>query len=193
MIAWLAARNPRSCLPFADARADRRWARVSPCILAGHLPACGPLLTLATAASGAPVAAAGLLVARAELTALQTVRWLVVGSRVDADGPHEWIECRDGAGRLGLQCHLLPDTDYLGWEALTRLVEPAAARGAAPLRDAPPGYLAVLDFRCRRHAGLHLVEARDVADLSPWGAETVRAVARASGLALSRPTAPATR
>lgn len=193
MIAWLAARSARSCPPFADARADRRWSRVSPRTLAQCLPAAGPLLTLATTAPGASAATASLLVARIELAALQTMRWLVIGSRVDVDGPHEWIECRDGDGRLGLQCHLLPDTDYLGWEALANLAEPVTARSLPPLRDAPPSYLGVLDFHWRRHAGLDLVDASEVAEISPSGAETVRAVARAARLAVTRPTARAAR
>lgn len=193
MIAWLAARGARSRLPFAGAGADRRWRRMSPRELAARLPSAGPLLTLATVmpADAAPVS--GLLVARAELAPLQVMHWLVVASRVDADGPHEWIECRDRDGRLGLQCHLLPDTDYLGWETLAGATDAAPARSVPPLRDPPPSFLGVLDFRWRRHAGLNLVDALDVTAVSRWGAETVRAVARAANLSVTFPTAPAGR
>ncbi|TAL74767.1 MAG: hypothetical protein EPN56_10110 [Rhodanobacter sp.] len=182
MIAWLAARAARSCLPFTDTRADRRWVRASPRALAERLPAAGPLLTLATPVPTAAATAGGFLVARTELAALPAMHWLIVGSRVDADGPHEWIECRDRDGRLGLQCHLLPDTDYLGWEALTCLVENTAACEAPPMCDPPPSFLGVLDFRWHRQAGLNLVDAVDVTGVSPWGSEAVRAAARATGL-----------
>lgn len=191
MIAWLAARGTRSRLPFTGVGADRRWLRVAPCEFAAHLPLAGPVLTLATTAAAAP--ASRLLVARAELAPLQAMSWLVVGSRVDVDGPHEWIECRDRDGRLGLQCHLLPDTDYLGWEALTGMGGAGCTHNLPPLRDPPPAFLGVLDFRWRRQAGLGWLDAHDVATVSRWGADVVRAVARATGLPVTLPTAPARR
>lgn len=183
MMAWLAAHVARRCPPFVSADADRQWRRMLPHDFARHLPALGPVLVVAHAAHGSDTTRRGLPGGPCELAALPAMRWLIAASSVDSDGPHEWIECRDARGRLCLQLHLLPDTDYLGWETLTSLAGSGPAPGdrPAPVHGEPEA-LRVCDFRCDGCAGLPRLHAVDRFTLSWPGMDAVRTMARITRL-----------
>ena len=55
---------------------------------------------------------------------------LCLASAVTADGPREWLTVVRRHGQRAPQLHLLPDTDYLAWDAL-------AGATPAPLDAAP--------------------------------------------------------
>ncbi|HKR75861.1 MAG TPA: hypothetical protein VJR95_04305 [Rhodanobacter sp.] len=159
--------------------------RIVPQLLARHLSATGPVLYMpyvAPVASGATVP--GLLAGCRELAPLLRVHWLVAASAIGSDGPHEWLECRARDGRLCARLHLLPDSDYLGWDALLAAgMAVQAAHGPQP----DDGYISVarlLEFRCHRIAGLDLLDALPATGISALGDGIARGIARAEGLAL---------
>jgi hypothetical protein len=160
--AWLdlcglveAARTCRSRLCLSTAR----W-------LAG-LPALGSVLYAPAARGvlrGSPLP--GLLVESVELAPLLHTRSLASVSAITPDGPREWMECRDAGERLLARLYLLPDTDYLAWDAL--YARAGAGRVAAARANAStwrPTRPQLLRFRLHRHAGLQLLGA-DAVDAS---------------------------
>lgn len=186
MFGWLATHVAQDCGRASGAPVERHWRRVTPQRLAAGLPALGSVLCLRYAAPPVAVESLprGLLAMRRECRPMLRVRWLVAAGVVSSDGPREWLECRDRDGWPCARLHLLPDTDYLGWDALL------AAGVSAP--DAPrsrPDAARVLSaqwlrFRCRRLAGLALLDAQPVAGVSALGSELARGIARAEGVVL---------
>jgi hypothetical protein len=65
---------------------------------------------------------------------------LLAASAITVEGPREWIECLAADGLPRARLYLLPDTDYLSWDALhagacsTSVCEPAAAGSWRPVR-----------------------------------------------------------
>lgn len=183
MFGWLASRVALVCPRAEAAVVERRWLRIAPQVLARRLPALGSVLYLPCAVP-AEAAAPGLLVECRDLAPLLGVRWLVAASVIGSDGPHEWLECRAGDGRLLARLHLLPDSDYLGWDALLSIgvsVPAACGPGSGDERIEAARLQA---FRCRRLAGLTLLDALPAARVSALGSELARGIARAEGLAL---------
>lgn len=186
MFGWLATHLAHVCPRAAGIAVERRWLRIAPRQLAGCLPAAGCVLYLPCATPVATDAIEpGLIAARRELAPLLCVRWLVAASAIGSDGPHEWLECRAGDGRLCARLHLLPDSDYLGWDALLAAAAPMPATGQQAPDDTCVEAAHLLDFRCRRLAGLVVLDALPAPRVSVLGGEIAQGIARAEGLALA--------
>jgi len=185
MFGWLATHVAHLCPHAVGAEVQRRWRRITPRLLARRLPGAGPVLYLPYAAPATKDAAVpGLLAGGRELAPLLRVHWLVAASAIGSDGPHEWLECHARDGRLCARLHLLPDSDYLGWDGLLAAgVAAHAAHGPRP-GDERIAAARLLEFRCRRVAGLDLLDALPAASISTLGDGIARGIARAEGLAL---------
>lgn len=184
MFGWLATHVSPLCPRVAGAEVERRWLRIAPQSLARRLPATGPVLYLPCVAPAADAAVPGLLAGCRELAPLLRVHWLVAASVIGSDGPHEWLECRTRDGRLCARLHLLPDSDYLGWDALLAAGAPVPAMGRRRPDDERLAAARLLDFRCRQLAGLEVLEALPAVGVSALGGGIARDIARAEGLAL---------
>ncbi|WP_243041845.1 hypothetical protein [Dyella sedimenti] len=155
--------------------------------LAARLPMLGSVLYLPTRKApsrGWPLPA-GWLASRHELAPLLATRELCVASMVGVDGPREWIDCIDAEGRFCARLHLLPDTDYLAWDALLsrgRPLPPLPWRSECAACRAASAEL--VHFRTRRLGGLELLEALPLSRLSILGQDIAREVARASDVTL---------
>jgi len=178
MFGWLASRS--TLCPHATATAvSRRARRITPHLLLDLLPALGSVLYLhATANEALPDdLPQGVLVQRA-CVPLLGVCWLVAVSAVTGDGPREWCECVDARGRTRARWHLLPDTDYLAWDALTA----CCTEQVSPLMDAHPllpDSAKVVNFHLREFAGLLLLEQAAAPALSPLGEHIAKHIANA--------------
>ena len=106
-----------------------RWLAVAPQTLAQGLAQLGCVLYLpARRCDADPVdLPLGLLAESRELTPLLRTCYVGLASAVTGEGPREWIECVDAAGMLQARIYLLPDTDYLAWDALFAEGVPVAA------------------------------------------------------------------
>ncbi|WP_203546626.1 hypothetical protein [Dyella caseinilytica] len=126
----------------------------------------------------------GLLVDEHALAPLLDTRWLLATSTVTEDGPREWLECVDSSGRIRARLHLLPDTDYLAWDALMNAGDlhngPAALSNTSPLR---PDSAEVVSFKVRELAGLQLLERSNSA-LSSLGGRIAARIAHAESAVL---------
>jgi hypothetical protein len=189
MFGWLASHAASFCRQAGLQPASRRWMHTSPWRLARQLPQLGSVLYLpgritATADELPP----GLLAERLELTPLLQTCRLAAVSVIGSDGPHEWLECFDRHDGLRARLHLLPDTDYLGWDALLASTAPSSAPGPPWPRG---GFRAenagVLRFRLRPLAGLHLLEADAPVAVSTLGRDIAGGIARAEAVELCWP------
>lgn len=119
----------------------------------------------------------GLLVECAELGPLLQTRALVAAGAITPDGPREWIECLDAGDRVLARLYLLPDTDYLAWDALHAAAGTAtddATRGPSWR----PASARLLRFRVRHLAGLQVLGAEAGVGASPLGRELAARIAR---------------
>jgi len=186
MFGWLANPLAHVCPRAVGAAVERRWLRIAPRQLACRLPAVGCVLYMpCTVAATTNEIELGLLVAHRALAPLSRVHWLVGASTIDNDGPHEWLECRDGSGRLHARLHLLPDSDYLGWDALLTAGAQTSAMAPRLPGDACIEAAHLLDFRCSRLAGLAVLDAAPATRVSVLGGEIAQGIARAEGLVLT--------
>lgn len=154
----------------------RRW-RITPAPLAAALPALGSVLYMPLTACGPefPPMTRGVLVETPQLALLLRVRWLMAVSVIVVDGPREWVDGIDHAGDPCVRLHLLPDTDYLGWDRLLACGESVVAGSPAPhLRalDACP-----LRFHRRQLAGLDVLRGEAVTALSPLSRQLAEQIA----------------
>lgn len=161
----LLERGPRAI----GADVCRRRLRMTTTTLVESLPMLGSVLymPLAACGPGLPQRPCKALVETPSLALLLRVHWLLAVSEVAVDGPREWIDGIDRDGSPCVRLHLLPDTDYLGWDRLLGRGEPAPAMPHAPhLRalDASP----VRFHRCRQ-AGFDVLRGETVTRLSPLG------------------------
>ncbi|MEO7066324.1 MAG: hypothetical protein ABI114_05420 [Rhodanobacter sp.] len=173
----------------AGAAVVRRVGRAVPSAMFRALPALGcvlympmPPMPLPWRASGM---ARGLLVDDVQLMPLLQVRWLVAATVVTTDGPREWLDCLDARGALCARLYLLPDTDYVAWDALLPLDD-----GVAPCllpclsQHLRPVSAQCVRFRSRRLAGLSVLGVDASTCLSPLGRQLANRVARAEALTL---------
>jgi hypothetical protein len=184
MFGWLATHS-RSACRLAAPTVQRRWLRVAPPLLAECLPLLGDVLYVSGAGTCVPPdMPPGWLAARCELSPLLQMHWLAVAGHVGDDGPCEWLECLDRHGRLRARLHLLPDTDYLAWDALPAIGVP----DVPPLRrDWPPfrpAWACTLRLRLRRLAGLAVLDAAAPGPLSDLGRDLAGRIARAEAVPL---------
>ncbi len=172
-------RRQASCPQASGAGACRRWLRITPTSLAAALPALDSVLYMPLAAGAPPLPALprGLLVETPQLTLLLRVRWLMVVSVIEVDGPREWIDGLDRTGRPCVRLHLLPDTDYLGWDRLLAGGEPAIAMPDTPHLWALDAY--PLCFHRRPLGGLDVLRGEEASELSPLGRQLAGRIARA--------------
>jgi hypothetical protein len=175
-IPWSRQRQAR-CLQASGTGACRRWLRTAPAPLLAALPALDRVLYLPLATCGPELSALprGLLVETPALAPLLRVRWLMAVSLIAVDGPREWVDGLDRTGHPCVRLHLLPDTDYLGWDRLLASGEPAPAMPDTPhlpALDACP-----LRFRRRRLAGLDVLLGEAAGALSPLGRQLAGQIA----------------
>ena len=184
MFGWLATHVAHLCPRATGAEVERRWMRITPQLLARRLPAAGPMLYLSCVVPAATDAVTGLLAGCRELAPLLRVHWLVAASVISSDGPHEWLECRARDGCLCARLHLLPDSDYLGWDGLLAAGMPVRATRKQHPDNERIEAARLLDFRCRQLAGLEVLDALPATRVSVLGGGIARGIARAEGLAL---------
>jgi hypothetical protein len=188
MFGWLAAHSIPLCRHASPAILSRRVQRITPQRLLRTLPDLGVVLYL-HATSTAVIAEAhppGLLVAQRAFAPLLDTHWLCATSVVTDDGPREWWECIDRTGRPRARLHLLPDTDYLAWDAATAShasdIRPPIHR-AELLR---PNSARVAHFCLRPFAGLQLLDDMQAASLSPLGSRVALHIANAESAVLQK-------
>ncbi|RDS83019.1 hypothetical protein DWU98_07765 [Dyella monticola] len=188
MFGWLAARSIPLCRRAPRALASRRIRPITPHAWLDLLPALGSVLylhTRSTAVMG-DVFPSGMLVSHRAFAPLLEARWLVAVCVVTDDGPREWCECVDHLGRTRARWHLLPDSDYLAWDALTASCQAdtdmLARIDAQPLR---PDHACVVNFRVRHLAGLDVLEHDTAVALSPLGDHLAARIAHAEAVLLA--------
>lgn len=162
------------CAPIADA--DLRWLAPDRREFPARLAGLGPVLCLWAdsprgAAAGAP-----------DLHALAHPARLCHACAVTPEGPRESLSFCDEAGIARVHLHLLPDTDYLAWDALV-----AAARTLPASDGAPAGRVdraRRLRFQTHRLGPCELlcVRTADTAGALSW--RTARQLAQAQGVRL---------
>lgn len=138
------------------------------CVLYMPLAACG---------SGLPQRPCKVLVETPPLALLLRVHWLLAVTEVAVDGPREWIDGIDRDGRPCVRLHLLPDTDYLGWDRLL-------ARGAPVPAMPHVSHLQALEacplrFRRDQLAGFDVLRGETITCLSPLGRQLAGRIVRA--------------
>lgn len=145
----------------------RHRLRITPAPLVAALPALGSVLymPLATCEPELSVLPRGLLAETPQLALLFRVHWLMVVNVIAVDGLREWVDGIDRAGRPCVRLHLLPDTDYLGWDSLLDRGESAAAGASVPHLRALDAY--PLRFHRCQLAGLDVLRGEAVTELSP--------------------------
>ena len=187
MLGWLTHAFAAMC-PLADAGSITRCSvPMSGVELVSRLPLLGSVLYLPTpcpAQHGLPVSC-GWLVARRELAPLFDTRELVAASMIGVDGPREWIDCMDAQDRPCARLHLLPDTDYLAWDALLGEARPLPAARLRPEQLVCRAASAtLLHFRHRRLGALRLLETEPLMRVSALGRGIASDVARAAAVEL---------
>jgi hypothetical protein len=129
----------------------------------------------------------GLLVENMQLAPLLHTHYLVAASAITSEGPREWIECVDRHGHLRARLYLLPDTDYLAWDALpagaeaTTISTPMHVRWPRNTRSVSAH---LLRFHWRQLAGLDLLGAEAVTQVSSLSRHLVGRVAAAEAVSL---------
>ncbi|WP_266183519.1 hypothetical protein [Dyella humicola] len=187
MLGWLTHAFAAMC-PAADAESLTRYSvPMSGAELASRLPLLGSVLYLPAPRPAQPdlPVFTGWLVARRELAPLFDTRELMAACMIGAEGPREWIDCMDAQGRPCARLHLLPDTDYLAWDALlaeSRLLPVAPLRPERLVCRAASATL--VHFRRRRVGALQLLETVPLAQVSALGRGIASGVARASAVEL---------
>ncbi|RAO77083.1 hypothetical protein [Dyella jiangningensis] len=189
MFGWL-AHAFASLRPSCDAASwsiSRCRVPIAGTELAQRLPMLGSVLYLparCVVQEPWPVPA-GWLAARCELAPVLRSDALIVSSMIGADGPREWIDCVDGQGRFCARVHLLPDTDYLAWDALLAGSQPLPATPLCPDQMACRAASAELVcFRTRRLGQLDLLETLRLGHLSALGRHIAHEAARTAAVEL---------
>jgi hypothetical protein len=182
MFGWLATRSTPLCHHAPRTVVSRRARLMTPQALISTLPGLGSVLYLhaSTDIVMQQDLPAGLLVTQRAFAPLLHTRWLMATSVVTDDGPREWLECVDRFGHPRARLHLLPDTDYLAWDALMSSCDadnhPPQLACTTPLR---PDSAAVVNFQLRKLAGLLLLEQGGPVSLSPLSDRIAARIAHA--------------
>jgi hypothetical protein len=190
MFGWL-AHAFAATRPSADTAAwtiSRTSVLMSGTELAARLPLLGGVLYLPACTSSRFTGelAPGWLVTRQDLAPLLQTEELRASSMIGADGPREWIDCFDAAGTFCARLHLLPDTDYLAWDALLAHGRPLPAAPVCPGEVACKAAIAeLLCFRTMRMTSLDVLDTLPLGQLSTLGRGIARDVARAAAVSLA--------
>lgn len=187
MFGWLATRSTPLCRHAPLTVVSRRSRQITPLSLIRRLPGLGNVLYLrASSAVAMPDdLPARVVVTQPTFAPLLGTYWLTATSVVTDDGPREWLECLDHLGRPRARLHLLPDTDYLAWDALIGSCEPDChppVVSGLPLRR--PDNAAVVNFHVRELAGLHVLGQGGSTLLSPLSGRIAERIARAESALL---------
>ena len=189
MFGWLTTPSSPRCRHALLTVLSRRAGHISPHLLMHKLPALGSVLYLHNTSAQVVTEALppGLLVSERALAPLLDVRWLMATSAVTEDGPREWLECMDRFGRPRARLHLLPDTDYLAWEALMAMHESPLQSPTSPYMPLlRPDSASVVNFRLCEFADLIVLDRDASASLSPLGNHVAAHIAHAESVSLSR-------
>jgi hypothetical protein len=160
-----------------------RRLHLSPARWLAGLAALGDVLYLSGHARGGLLdeLVQGVLLESMVLAPLQRCDAWWAASAITVDGPREWIECRDADGQASARLYLLPDTDYLAWDAL----QAGAGAGPAcePMTAAPwrPAGAHLLRFHTRALAGLQVFGAERSRSLSPLSRQLAGRILRDEG------------
>jgi len=126
----------------------------------------------------------GWLAGSAAMSTLLQVEELRLSSMIGPSGPREWIDGVDAQGHFCARLHLLPDTDYLAWDALLQRAMPLPAAPLCPGQlTCMAGSAGIVGFHTRRLAALQILEAEPLRHVSALGREIAREVARHAALA----------
>lgn len=175
------------CVRSGTMQITRQSLRVTPEHLIHYLPALGNVLYLPMCCGAEPMRnmPRGFLVEAPPLAPLVRANWLVMASEITVDGPREWIDCVDADHRTCARMHLLPDTDYLAWDALLDCGDivpdfPAVVSASA----ASPASAQMLRFHTWRMAGLQVLGAELAATASMLSRDLAGRIAREEALPL---------
>ncbi|HEV7778444.1 MAG TPA: hypothetical protein VGO76_16350 [Luteibacter sp.] len=187
MFGWFsafgAAQRPRA------SSVATRWLAVAPQALAQGLAQLGCVLYLPTRRCDADSGdlPLGLLAESMELTPLLRTRYVGLASAVTEEGPREWIECVDGVGALQARIYLLPDTDYLAWDAL--FADGVAVTAPMRHRAGPPVCFAerarLLCFTRRQVSRLAMLGSEAPSHVSSLGRGVARDIAVAEAVSMA--------
>jgi hypothetical protein len=165
--------------------------RISPAMLLRHLPSLGSVLYLPMSPSLSPIEepTRGLLVETMRLAPLLRTRYLAAASAITSEGPREWIDCVDRLGQRCARLYLLPDTDYLAWDALSNTTATMTSTASAIQHASVPRYTKstsahVLRFHWRQLAGLDVLSAEAATRVSALSEHLIEQVAAAEAVPL---------
>jgi hypothetical protein len=163
-----------------------RWFRLGAHALASRLPAVGAVLHLPRSRHVPSLEhlPRGLLAGDALVAPLLATRLVGAGSAVTPDGPREWIQYIDADGICLARTYLLPDTDYLGWDALLAEGEPMGADEWTPGDQVFAAAQAqVIRFEASVVGGLRLLRSTGAHAVSPIGRSLAGSIALAESVA----------
>lgn len=127
----------------------------------------------------------GCLVEQPALAPLLRTQAMMMGCVISTDGPHEWMECVDAHGLACARMHLLPDTDYLAWDALIGCGQRMADfQVFAPRLEPSPDSAQMLRFRSYWLAGLRVLGADVACTPSRLSLDLAGRIARDEALSL---------
>lgn len=162
MFSPLVHRLQKAGICAGAASITRHCLRVTTARLLDRLPTLGSVLYMPMRSTAAQMVnmPSGFLVEALPLAPLMRTHWMMMASAVTVDGPREWMECFDTHGRECARMYLLPDTDYLAWDAMPGCGESVADLQLLPLASDPsPASAQVLRFHTYCLAGLRLLGA----------------------------------
>lgn len=189
MFSPLFHRLQKLCVRGGTMQIARQSLRVTPEHLIHYLPALGNVLYMPMRSGAQPVVnmPKGFLVEAMSLAPLLRASWLVLASEITVDGPREWIDCMDADHHACARMHLLPDTDYLAWDALLGCGDKVPDFPAAA--STPSAASAqMVRFHSRRMAGLQMLGAELAAHSSTLSRELAGRIARDEALPLQLAT-----
>ena len=162
---------------------------IAPAMLLRHLPSLGSVLYLPMSLALIEAPTRGLLVETMRLAPLLRTRYLAAASVITSEGPREWIDCVDRLGQRCARLYLLPDTDYLAWDALsnttaTMTSTDPAIQHASVLRHTKSASAHVLRFHWRQLAGLDVLSAEAATQISALSEHLIGQVAAAEAVPL---------
>jgi hypothetical protein len=180
-------------LRVAGSAMSRHYLRTTPASLVEGLPSLGNVLYVPMCFDGMAnrETPRGLLIESIQLMPLLQTRALIVASTITVEGPREWIECVDRDGLPCARLYLLPDTDYLAWDALLAGGGPmpflpfAKLPGGSP--DARPASAQLLRFHTRRLAGLDVLSSEIATQVSSLSRHLASRIARMEAVPLRLP------
>ena len=184
---WFTSTSSPICHSCRAVPAQRRWLRMSPERLVCQLPLLGCVLYVPArpTALATESCISGVLLAHRELAPLLLTQSLGAASAITEDGPREWLECLDDQGQLHARLHLLPDTDYLAWDALLQMADmEAPTMQLHGYRNFQPGEARLVSFRHRELAGLSVLEAAQPQAISNLGRQIAKRITQAEAIVL---------